>query len=89
MKCKEFERLYRGDRVVFMLAMELFLENGREHIMNSTQQELSASAAPGLGGFLMLDKINAVAQTAKEFAALKTEDLLSYTARCFQEAEKK
>lgn len=89
MEFKEFERLYLGDRVMLMLAMELFLENGREKLKACTQQELSAGVAPKLSGLLTLDRIDAVAQTAKELAVLETKDLLSYIARCFGGSKKK
>lgn len=84
-----FKRLYQGDRVVFLLAMELFLEQGREAVISGTSQTLAVAATRTLSGFLTPDKIDDVIQTAKEFAALETRGLLSYVAGCFKAPQKR
>lgn len=82
MEYKDFEKLYRGDPVVFHLGMELFLENGRDTIENNTDQELRQAVACKLSGFVAGEKIQYAVKAAKEFAALESVALLSYASRC-------
>ena len=82
MDYKEFERLFNGDRVVFMMGMELFLENGRTAIMEHTEEKLGQVIGEKLAGFFVQEKVSAVVQTAKAFAQLATTTLLSYTSKC-------
>ncbi len=81
MNYKEFNRLFIGDRVVFLLGMELFLENGRGGIMEHTEEELGRIAGEKLAGFLMQNKVKAVVQAAQAFAQMKTAALLSYAGK--------
>ena len=41
MDYKAFKRLYDGDRIIFTMAMELLLENGRNCIMEHSEEELN------------------------------------------------
>lgn len=82
MDYKDFRRLYDGDRIVFMMGMELFLENGRDSIMKHTEKELEQAVGKQLSGFLTQEKVAAAVRTAKDFAQLKTVPLLAYASRC-------
>lgn len=52
MEYKDFEKLYREDPILFHLGMELFLENGRDRIESSTDEELRKAVACKLSGFV-------------------------------------
>ena len=82
MNYREFERLFNGDRIVFMMGMELFLENGRMAILEHSEEELGQAVGEKLTGFFAQEKVNAVVQAAKAFAQLKTTELLTYTSKC-------
>lgn len=81
MNYREFECLFNGDRIVFMMGMELFLANGRIAVMENGEKELSQAIEEKLAGFLVQEKISAVVETAKAFAQLETATLLSYIGR--------
>ena len=74
MNYREFERLFDGDRIVFMMGMELFLENGRMALLEHSEEELGQAVGEKLTGFFAQEKVNAVVQAAKAFAQLKTTE---------------
>lgn len=82
MEYKDFEKLYRDDPIVFHLGLELFLQNGRNMLANSTDQELRKTIAHKLSGFMTSEKIQDAVKAAKEFSGLDNMVLLSYAARC-------
>lgn len=82
MNYKEFERIYLGNPVVFHLGLDLFEQNGRDRITQSTDQELYTTAAVKLAGFFAENKIREAVKAAKDFAGLESMELLSYAARC-------
>jgi len=82
MNYNDFEKLYRNDPLVFHLAMELFMENGRDLIETLSDQELGAEAARQASSFFSDGKIDETVKAVKDFAALRTIDLLAYAGRC-------
>ena len=82
MEYKDFEKLYREDPMLFHLGMELFLENGRDRIESSTNEELRKAVACKLSGFVSGEKLQDAVNAAKEFAAMEVVALLSCASRC-------
>lgn len=82
MDYKEFEQLYLDDPVVFHLGLELFEQNGRDRITQSSDQELYTAVAVKLAGLFAERRIRETVKAARGFAGLNTVDLLSYAARC-------
>jgi len=82
MDYKEFKRLYDGDRIVFMLAMELFLENGRKTVAEHNRAALVQAVTEKLSNFLIPEKACEVVQVARAFSQLKTGEFLSYASKC-------
>ena len=82
MDCKAFKRLYDGDRIIFTMAMELLLENGRNCIMEHSEEELNQAIEKQLSAFFVPEKVSEVVQAAKAFSQLKLVDLLTYIKEC-------
>lgn len=81
MDYKGFKRLYDGDRIVFMLGMELFLENGRNAVMER-EAELLQSVRKQMSNLFIPEKASEVVKAAQAFSQLKTPALLTYASRC-------
>ena len=88
MEFKEFQRLYMGNRVVFMLAMELFLENGRT-ILEHSEEDLVQVVRNQLSNLFVPEMANEVVRVSKEFSQMKTVDLLAYASKCEIHLEEK
>ena len=82
MDYKAFKRLYDGDRIMFTMAMELFLENGRNCIMEHSEEELTQAVKKQLSNLFVPEKAYEVVQAAKAFSQLKLVDLLVYINKC-------
>lgn len=82
MDYKEFKRLYDGDRIVFMLGMELLLENGRNAIQKYGEEELIHVVREQLSNLFVPEKANEIVRAAKTFSQLQTAALLAYASKC-------
>lgn len=82
MDYKEFKRLYDGDRIVFMLGMELLLENGRNAIQKHEEEELIQAVKEQLSNLFVPEKANEIVRAAKAFSRLQTAALLTYASKC-------
>lgn len=82
MEYKDFEKLYRGDPVIFHLALDILMGSGRNAIESFSDQTLRAKAARQLSGLFSDEKINAAVKAVRDLAGLKNMDLLAYTSRC-------
>lgn len=82
MEYEDFERLYRGNPVIFHLALDILMGSGRDAIASFSDQTLRAKAAHQLSSFFSDEKIEAIAEAARDFAGLKNMDLLTYASRC-------
>lgn len=82
MDFEKFEQLYRDDPVVFHLGLDLFERDGRITIADSTDQELRADTVGMLSGLYENHRIEKIMRAARDFARLRTIDLLACAARC-------
>jgi len=82
MKYEDFEKQYRGDPVAFHLALDIFMDRGRDAIERLSDQELALSVTHRISSLFVNEKVVKIAKTARDLAGLKTMDLFSYAARC-------
>lgn len=89
MEYEDFKKMYLDDLMVFYLGLELFGENGRDKIMQSTDEELNAAAGIKLNSLFTEKKIKGIAEAAKRFSEMKSVELLAYASRCGIQLEDK
>lgn len=82
MEYKDFEKLYRGDPVIFHLALDILMGNGRNAIESFSDQTLRAKAARQLSGLFSDEKIGTTVKAVRDLAGLKNMDLLAYASQC-------
>ena len=82
MEYKDFEILYRVYPVIFHLALDILMGDGRNAIESFSDQTLRGKAAHQLSVYFSDEKIEAVAEAVRDLAGLKNMDLLTYASRC-------
>ncbi len=82
MEYEDFEKRYRVDPVSFHLALDIFMESGRDAIEKLSEQELISSVTFRMSRLFVNENVAKVAKMARDLAGLKTMDLLSYASRC-------
>ena len=81
MDYETFDRLHKHDPIMFSMAMEIFLENGRIAIQESGRLDLITLILRKVASLLMEAKMQEIIDTANAFARLDTGDLLNYARR--------
>ena len=81
MDYETFNQLHKSDPLLFSLAMEIFLDNGRIAVQKSSQEELTIAILQKMTVLLMEKNLQAAIGTIRAFAQLDNRDLLNYAKR--------
>ncbi len=81
MDYETFDRLHKHSPLMFSLAMEIFLDQGRIAILKSGRDELADLILHRLVILLRESNLRKTVETAEAIARLDTGDLLDYSRR--------
>lgn len=81
MDYETFDRLHKHSPLMFSLAMEIFLDQGRLVIQESGRDELTDFLLHRLVILLRESSLREIVETAEAIARLDTGDLLDYASR--------
>ncbi len=81
MDYQAFARLYNKDRIIFVLCVEILLENGRSFIRKFTDEALEQTIEGTLKAWRVSEKIPEAVEIVRELARIKTAVLLTYIGK--------
>lgn len=82
MDFKEFNSLYREDTISFLVALELFVDYGRDVLLAGSWRDLASAATLNLSDLFTEKKLNRIVEIAQSLAKLDIERLIAYLAQC-------